>query len=83
LQTRALTGQAYLGLCLYYFASDLLYSTFILFSGISLATLSHYINWTLSVLNKALKNISKALLTMVNENYLEKAIKLKNSISLI
>jgi hypothetical protein len=34
--------------------------------------LSCYINWTLNVLNKALKNISEALLIIVNENYLEK-----------
>jgi hypothetical protein len=72
LQTKALTIQAYLGLYLYYFVSDLLYSIFTLFFGISLATLSCYINWTLNVLNKALRNISKVLLIIVNKNYLEK-----------
>jgi hypothetical protein len=71
-RTRALIGQACLGLYLYYFASNSLYSTFVLFFGINLATLSRYINWTLSVLNKALRNIPEVLLIMVNENYLEK-----------
>jgi hypothetical protein len=72
LRTRALIGRACLGLCLHYFASDSLYSTFVLFFRISFATLSCYINWTLSVLNKALRNIPEVLLTMVNENYLKK-----------
>jgi hypothetical protein len=51
---------------LHYFASDSLYSIFALFFGISLAMLSCYINWTLSILNKTLKNIPEASLIMVN-----------------
>jgi hypothetical protein len=44
LQIKTLIGRACLGLCLHYFASNSLYSTFALFFGINLATLSCYIN---------------------------------------
>jgi hypothetical protein len=57
LRTRVFIGRACLGLCLHYFASDSLYSTFALFFGINLATLSRYINWTLSVITCFSKSI--------------------------
>jgi hypothetical protein len=72
LNTRALNGRACLRLCLHYFASGSLYSTLALFAEISLATLSHYINWCLLIINKILRNISETSLTLTNVDYLTK-----------
>jgi hypothetical protein len=72
LNTKALNGRACLGLCLHYFANGSLYSTLTLFVGISLVTLSRYINWYLLIINKILQNILETFLTLTNIDYLTK-----------